>query len=75
MSGNAKSLWKAVSSAKDMNTEDISKMMHQNGIEIYEDELADEFAGYFESKINDLIANANIDEEVFNGRAKIQVQN
>ena len=55
--GNSKTLWKAVRNAKDMNTEEIPKIMHLNGQLIDEEDLAEKFAEHFEMKVNNLVRN------------------
>ena len=63
--GNNKSLWKAVNVAKDLNHDLMPLRMYYNGVEIPEQELPDCFAEYFEAKINGLVNNARIDQNVY----------
>ena len=44
--------------------------MYLNNVAVEENELAETFAEHFESKINNLIANAVINPNVYNGGAK-----
>ena len=45
--------------------------MFRNGIRIKTNELEEAFAELFESKVKQLSDNANIDENVYNGRRKL----
>ena len=54
-----------MANAKDQNTEELPKMVYIKGIEINEENLPEEFAKYFESKVDNLTANANINPGVF----------
>ena len=68
--GNSKSLWKAVKLAKDVNSNEISSKMYREGNEIVEDEVAENFAEFFENKISNLLADIVIDPGVYNGTRK-----
>ena len=45
--GNVSSLWKAVSEAKDKNTEEIPSEMLLNGIKVTTDEIEEVFTEFF----------------------------
>ena len=60
--GNGKSLWKAVSEAKE---EELPNKMFRDGIIIKPDDLEEAFAELFESKVKQLSDNANIDDNHF----------
>ena len=66
--GNGKSLWRAVSEAKDLNEEDIPDKMFKNGVRVETEDLEEAFAELFESKINLLSDNARITDTVYNGQ-------
>ena len=68
--GNSKSLWKAVNLAKDVNSNEIPSKMYREGNEIVEDEVAENFAEFFENKISNLLADIVIDPGVYNGTRK-----
>ena len=44
-----------------------------DGQAVNNEDLAEAFANYFESKVNSLISNANINQSVYNGITKIRV--
>ena len=74
--GNSKSIWKAVSIAKDINSSEIPSKMFRgpnDRNEINEDEVAECFASCFEAKISSLSTNIVIDPQVYNGTRKIKV--
>ena len=68
------SLWKAVKKAKDINTSDIPTTFYENNIPIHDCDLPDRIAGFFNSKINNLVAESTIGENVYNGQHKITSQ-
>jgi hypothetical protein len=65
--GNSQSLWKAVKIAKDVNLTSLPKSMYENHIEIPLDKLPDRFASFFYNKIEKLLEEVNIDENIHNG--------
>ena len=52
--GNTSSVWKAVKTAKDLNTDDLPQTMYEGGIPIFKAALPDQFARFFNSKIVEL---------------------
>ena len=72
--GNNKTLWDAVKTAKDINTDELPDQMNINGKQIPNQDLADEFAQMFENKINNLVSEISIDQNVYNGSRKINEQ-
>ena len=73
--GNLKTLWKSIANAKDLNTEELPKMMYRNNVEIEEEKIAETFAEFFESRVNNLVHQAVICPQVYNGSPKIEVEN
>ena len=69
--GNSRSLWKAVSIAKDINSNEIPKEMFIEGNRVCVDEVAESFATHFEDKISRLTSEIRIDQNVFNGTRTI----
>ena len=69
--GNSKSLWDAVKIAKDVNNPKLPKSMFHNGIKIPEANLADSFAELFKSKVQDIVNEQVISNNVYNGKKKI----
>ena len=47
--------------------------MFVNGVEVEENCIQDVFADYFETKIEDLMARVELNEEVYNGTRKIHI--
>ena len=54
--------------AKDVNSSEIPSKMYKEGNEIYEEEISESFAEFFEEKILGLLTNIVIDPRVYNGR-------
>ena len=59
--------------AKNQNNDDLPELMSHNGIIIPDDELQDALADFFENKIETLVRTARIDQGVYNGYQKMQV--
>ena len=51
------------------------KAEHHNNVKIDENDIADAFANFFESKIQDIQNEISIDEEVYNGTKKVNADN
>ena len=73
--GNSQSLWKPVKIAKDVNLTSLPKSMYENHIEIPLDKLPDRFASFFYNKIEKLLEEVNIDENIHNGLNKVTCTN
>ena len=73
--GNTSSLWKAVKTAKDLNSKDLPNKMYEGGIQIEKNELPDKFANYFSSKITELSDMLPVNPEVYNGTKKLEQGN
>ena len=73
--GNAKSLWNAVKIAKDINVSPMPSYMLNNEHEVIMDELPDQFAKHFKTKVSNLTTENNIQQNVYNGRQKIYANN
>ena len=69
--GNTKSLWDAVKIAKDKNIEKMPNQMFMEGRPIKNEELPDTFANQFEDKINKIVDQTKIDQNVYNGTRKM----
>ena len=51
----------------------LTQMNYQNGVQINEIALVEKFAKFFETKINNLIENAVVCPEVYNGTTKMTI--
>ena len=69
--GNSKSIWKAMNIAKDINSSEIPTKMYKENVEIHRNDIPECFAEHFSRKISDLLANIEIDDQVFNGTRKL----
>ena len=69
--GSSKSLWKAVSAAKDIGISTIPNTMTFGNKIINEHERSDCFASFFEEKVRTITESVVIDPNVFNGSRKI----
>ena len=49
--------------------------MNPNGVKIAENGVADSFAGFFDKKASNIVLNAQIDPNVYNGIRKIEGEN
>ena len=63
-----------VNIAKDINNDDMPKMMYNNGVMINQENHQEEFADFFETKIRSLVTNTHIDPGVYNGINKLHSQ-
>jgi hypothetical protein len=61
--------------AKDVNTNSLPKSMYEKNKEITGDKIPDRFASYFYKKIEKLLKEVNIDENVHNGYNKLNSSN
>ena len=59
--GNSGLLWKAVKTAKDVNTNSILSKLLMSGIEIDNSEATDRFLNYFDTKIKDVLRQTRTD--------------
>ena len=64
--GNCTSLWQAVQLAKNLGTSQIPKAMSLNGIKATGSDISNSFADFFEKKVNDIVTNTIMDENVYN---------
>ena len=58
--------------AKDINNDELPKQMFKDGILLDNENLQEEFSNFFNTQIQNLVSTTQIDEEVFNGSAKVQ---
>ena len=70
--GNSKALWQAVNRSKNLGSSHIPKTMTLGGLEVPSNEISDGFANFFEKKVNDIVKNTKVNDEVYNGTQKIQ---
>ena len=71
--GNSKSLWNAVKKAKDLNFNSIPENMTLNSNNIPIHELPDSFADFFVNKVKTITNECKIDNFVYNGTRKLNV--
>ena len=65
---NSKSLWDAVRIAKDKNIQNLPDTLFLNETEIPKNETTQNFANFFSNKVNDIVGELAIDNEVYNGK-------
>ena len=75
MPGNSKSLWTAVSIAKNANIKSIPEILFLNKVKVKQDEIPKAFAKHFEEKIAKIVNKCHISDSVYNGKNKINVPN
>ena len=73
--GNSKSLWNAVKMAKDINPNEIPKIIRKAGVEINPGNVSESFAEFFDKKVKSIVSSCTIDENVYNGRRIIPNSN
>ena len=71
MPGNSKSLWRAVSIAKDVGQPRIPVNMKYNNEIVTGVDVCESFVKFFEGKVNSIVSNVNIDPNIHNGGRKI----
>ena len=69
------SLWKAVKTAKDLNTDDLPQTMYEGGIPINKAALPHQLARFFNSKIVELSNQLPVNDAVYNGTKKLEQDN
>ena len=69
--GNSSSLWRTVKTAKDVNTNSIPSTLYESGIEIENEQVAERFANYFDTKIKNFLQQTSINDNVYNGARKV----
>ena len=75
MPGSSKSLWTAVKLAKDIGAEQIPTKINLKGIPVEGSGISDCFATFFDEKIKNTVEKVEIDNDVYNGRAKMDASN
>ena len=68
-------LWEVVKIAKDQNIDELPDQMNLNGIQISNEDLAEQLACMFEKKITDTVYTTTIDDTVYDGSRKINEHN
>ena len=66
--GNTESLWRAVKMARDVHSSNIPNQMFNGTIPVPQNDLSDEFAKFFDTKIKNIVNTVGIDENVYNGK-------
>ena len=69
--GNSKSLWNAVSLAKDINPNQIPTAMNYNGRNILPVDISETFASFFDNKVKAIVESCKVDDNVYNGKRKV----
>ena len=69
--GNSKSLWNAVSLAKDINPNQIPTSMNYNGRNLKPTEISETFACFFDDKVKAIVESCRVDNDVYNGKRKV----
>ena len=64
ISGNTKSLWKAVKIAKNTNISDIPKVMYNDWIKFEKENIPCTFADFFKLKVKNIVDTTQIDQKV-----------
>ena len=72
--GSAKSLWTVVKNGKDIGTDELPRIMSRNGVDVSEENLADNFADLFKEEVDLLIEKAIKCPNVYNGQERIWVE-
>ena len=62
--GNSKSLWWAVSIAKDIGHPTIPNNMLSNNVNVSGQEISEHFAKFFKKKVEDIVTEINVDNNV-----------
>lgn len=73
--GNTQSLWKAVKIAKDVNVASLPKILFEDRVAIPTASIPDRFASYFDEKIKTLLSSVKIENDVYNGKKKMDAEN
>ena len=73
--GNCKSLWDAVNIAKNTNPQQLPAQMFLNNNPINDINLPDEFASFFQNKVQTIVREQTINENVYNGTQKMITEN
>ena len=73
--GNSKSLWTAVKKAKDQNTSHLPNDLTHNNMPIHAHDTADSFATFFKNKVQSIISECSVDNNVYNGIRKVNCEN
>jgi hypothetical protein len=70
--GNSKTLWRAVSIAKDINiAADAPDSLSLHGVPVQQDNLADTFANFFNDKVLGFSNETVVCDNVYNGQTKV----
>ena len=72
--GNSKTLWQSVKLAKNQGTSQIPNVMTLDGNEVSGHDISNCFANFFEKKVGDIVGSTKVDENVYNGKKRIEAQ-
>ena len=61
--------------AKDINQNEIPKIIRKAGVEINPGNVSESFAEFFDKKVKSIVSSCTIDENVYNGRRIIPNSN
>jgi hypothetical protein len=64
--GNTKSLWDAVKIANNKSSNVLPKVLLKDNCEIPSNDVPDEFAKFFDTKVKNIVLSVNIKEGVYN---------
>ena len=67
ITGNSKSLWKAIKIAKNIKAADIPNEMTVKNTKVKFESLPDAFADFFSNKIKNIVTKVQIEPKVYNG--------
>ena len=73
--GNSSSLWRAVKVARDVDTNDLPRVLFEGGVEVEKKLWPDRFAEHFDNKIKNLLGDISLDDQVYNGRKVVNAVN
>jgi hypothetical protein len=73
--GNTKSLWDAFKIANNKSSNVLPKVLLKDNCEIPNNEVPDEFAKFFDTKVKNIVLSVNINEGVYNGTRKVNTEN
>ena len=72
---NSKTLWDAVKTAKNLNLAQIPDNLTLTNIEVPKKSIPEAFALFFREKVEKIVNEAVINENVYNGKCKVEVPN
>ena len=73
--GNSKTLWDVFKIAMDKECTNIPNIMHHGHDTFKGEEVPEVFSMFFKKKVSNIVQNATIDDNVFNGTGQINAEN